>query len=408
MINEDILSTLDKCIKAHSNVERLINENNKQVLDLLEVLQDTAISVGEAIEQDYGVRQAAVFRLEEYCELLYQIHFRIEQGDYDPDEIKELIREADKKVNKTILIMKRVMKIDVSGQLRTYYDRPRYADEVGIFSEKALKYKTAIVMQGPIKKEDDFTLETIRLYKRLYPDCILVLSTWRNEEAYLAQFYDEQITICLSEPPMHSGALNCSYQAVNSYAGIAKAAKMGCERICKTRTDQRFYLPDLFTYLEDMLDTFPLRIQTIQKERLISISYTTLSNRPYHVCDMFLYGEAADVLRYFPGKVDDRDWEPIHWTSNIEYSKLRAGEVWFTANYIESLGYDLKWTVEDSDYYLRELFLILDTTLIDLYWAKYSDNEHSERIYNDDTYQNQRIVTFFNWLNSYRENPPSG
>lgn len=92
MINEDILSTLDKCIKAHSNVERLINENSKQVLDLLEVLQDTAISVGEAIEQDYGVRQAAVFRLEEYCELLYQIHFRIEQGDYDPDEIKELIR----------------------------------------------------------------------------------------------------------------------------------------------------------------------------------------------------------------------------------------------------------------------------------------------------------------------------
>ena len=116
---------------------------------------------------------------------------------------------------------------------------------------------------------------------------------------------------------------------------------------------------------------------------------------------MFLYGDAADVIRYFPDKVDDRDWKPIQWTGNIEYSQLRAGEVWFTANYIESLGNELKWTIEDSDFYLRELFLIVDTALIDLYWAKYTDSEYGERKYNDDNFQNQRVVTFFEWLNSY-------
>ncbi len=240
------------------------------------------------------------------------------------------------------------------------------------------------------------------MYKRLYPECILILSTWNSEREYLAPFNDLGIIVCTSDTPKHSGALNCSYQAVSSYAGIAKAFEIGCERICKTRTDQRFYLPDLFAYLEDILDAFPLRIQTLQKERLIAISYTTLSSRLYHVCDMFLYGNANDVLRYFPGKVDDRDWEPIQWINNIEYSKLRAGEVWFTSNYIESLGYELKWTLEDSAYYMRELFLILDTAMIDLYWAKYTDSEYGERLYNDNSFENQRVMNFFAWLSDYQ------
>lgn len=401
MINESILSTLESCMKAHDRIVLGYNQNSN-VLGILEILQDTAISVGEAIEKDYGIRQAAVMRLEEYCELLYQMHEEIIGGKCDANKLNLLLEEANKKIEKTILVMKRVMGIDKSGQFRTYYDRPKYADEIGIFSEKKLKYKTAIVIQGPLKKEDDFTLETIRLYKRLYPECILILSTWKNEDEYLEQFCDDGILICLSELPTHSGALNCNYQAVSTHAGVVKALELGCERICKTRTDQRFYLPDLFSYLEDVTETFPLRINTIQRERLISISYTTFSNRPYHVCDMFLYGDAIDMARYFPEKADGRDWEHVEWTDNIEYSKLRAGEVWFTANYIEALGYKLKWTLEDSEYYLRELFLIIDTSLIDLYWAKYTDSEYSERKYNDDNFQNQRVVNFLGWLNSYR------
>ena len=400
--NKEIIETLISCKDALEKVSMCERYGKNNTLELLEILQGTAISVGEAIEQDYGTRQAAVWRLEEYCELLYQIHVKLEKDNIYSKEVDSLIIEANRKIDKAVLIMKRVMGIDVSGQLHTYHDRPKYADEVGIFSDKKLKYKTAIVLQGPLKKDDDFTLETIRLYKRLYPECALVLSTWLDEEDYLKPFYEEQIIVCTSKKPIHSGALNCSYQAVSSYAGIARAKEMGYERICKTRTDQRFYLPDLFSYLEDMIDLFPLRIQTTQKERLIAISYSTISNRPYHVCDMFLYGEASDVIRYFSDKVDDRDWEPVKWKNNIEYSKQRAGEVWFTANYLESLGAELKWTLDDSDYYIRELFLILDSSLLDLYWSKYSDDEYNDRTYNDVSFQCLRGVTFFEWLHDYR------
>ena len=52
-----------------------------------------------------------------------------------------MIAEADRKIDKAIVLMNRVMGVDISGQLRTYYDRPKYADEVGIFSEKNLSLK---------------------------------------------------------------------------------------------------------------------------------------------------------------------------------------------------------------------------------------------------------------------------
>ncbi|MCR5418296.1 MAG: hypothetical protein K6E84_05210 [Lachnospiraceae bacterium] len=403
-MNNGIIGALSQCHDVHRKLIELIQKNQTEAAkEVIRVLQDTAIGVGEAIEHDYGKKQAAVSRLEEYCEILYRVYEGLENKSGTVVRAIDMVSEADAKIWKAEVISKRIMGVDVSGQFRTYYDRPKYADEVGILSEGKLKYKTAIVLQGPLKKEEDFTLETVRLYKKLYPDCLIVLSTWDSEKDYLQPFYDEGIIICVNEPPIHSGALNCSFQAKSAHEGIERAKAYGCERICKTRTDQRFYRPELFSYLEDVIDQFPMRIDSIQKNRLIAISYTTFSNRLYHICDMFLYGDSEDVARYFSGRMDERDWELIKWTDNIQYSKLRAGEVWFTADYIESLGYELKWTYEDSAYYLREFFVIIDTDLIDLYWAKYSDNEHPERKYNDDNFQNQRIVTFFDWLHEYRK-----
>ena len=40
---------------------------------------------------------------------------------------------------------------------------------------------TAIMLQGPIVKENDFTYETIKLYQNNFPNAKIILSTWRNE-----------------------------------------------------------------------------------------------------------------------------------------------------------------------------------------------------------------------------------
>ena len=38
----------------------------------------------------------------------------------------------------------------------------------------------AIVMQGPLILENHFTLNTVKLYKRYYPECMVIVSTWKD------------------------------------------------------------------------------------------------------------------------------------------------------------------------------------------------------------------------------------
>lgn len=40
------------------------------------------------------------------------------------------------------------------------------------------KGELAIVLQGIVAIQDDCTLETVRLYKKIFPSAIIILSTW--------------------------------------------------------------------------------------------------------------------------------------------------------------------------------------------------------------------------------------
>ena len=44
------------------------------------------------------------------------------------------------------------------------------------------KNNFAIVMQGPIRKEENFTFNTVCYYKNIYPDAVIIVSTWDDEE----------------------------------------------------------------------------------------------------------------------------------------------------------------------------------------------------------------------------------
>lgn len=50
----------------------------------------------------------------------------------------------------------------------------------------SLKYMVdnlAIVMQGPIRKEDNFTYNTVKYYRDIYPNAKVIVSTWIDEDA---------------------------------------------------------------------------------------------------------------------------------------------------------------------------------------------------------------------------------
>ena len=40
---------------------------------------------------------------------------------------------------------------------------------------------TAIIIQGPVKNYENFVIETIKIYSKIFPEALLVLSTWEDE-----------------------------------------------------------------------------------------------------------------------------------------------------------------------------------------------------------------------------------
>ena len=66
------------------------------------------------------------------------------------------------------------------------YSRPKYASQVvSVERETDIRRKTAIIMQGPLVRKDDFTVETVKIYGKLYPGAIVIVSTWNSESQEL-------------------------------------------------------------------------------------------------------------------------------------------------------------------------------------------------------------------------------
>ncbi len=287
----------------------------------------------------------------------------------------------------------------------TYHYRPKCADEVEKFVPESVT-NVCIVIQGPLKKEDDFSFETIKLYKKYYPNTPIVVSTWDTESVedldYLKQLCGVD-NVCVSH---FEKSCSINYQRTTSLAGIKRAMELGCEYILKTRTDQRIYASRILSLLIKMWKDFPIRIVSKAKGRIVVNGVGTLSDRFYDLSDMFVFGHKDDVLRYFSCPKDNRDIPNLmkqikyenHLQYNAEYSKLRDGEIWFATHYLESLGYNLKWTFDDSDYYRNELYIIIDDSMLDLYWPKYTQKEYRRTNYY--TQEDFHQVSFLEWYNA--------
>lgn len=238
-------------------------------------------------------------------------------------------------------------------------------------------------MQGAIKYEYDFTLETVKLYKKLYPKTVLIVSTWEEEsEKYLKKIENVGVIIIKNSKPDKSGHGSINYQLKSTKIAIDIALSRDCEYILKTRTDQRLYGESNISYLLQLLNDYPINISVSANARIIICSNGCFSGRLYNISDMILFGMAEDILAYFSCPYDCRNnLTIVQGDDLLEYSKKRPGEIYFSTNYIEYLGFDLKWTEEDSMYFIKELFLIVDNEALDWYWPKYTDSEYRWRDY---------------------------
>ena len=290
----------------------------------------------------------------------------------------------------------------------TFHFRPKAAIDLKSKSLVTIKEKDlAIVMQGPLHLENDYTLETLKAYGQLFPGATVILSTWKNLDARTKSEIGKlkYVLVLENDPPKKGGPFNINFQIVSTAAGMLKAQEMGFRYCIKTRTDQRLYHYDLFPFLEGLLTTFPLKENIIQKQRLITCSWGTCKFRIYGISDFFMFGTTLDMVSYWTTPLYEEGIKIfLSHTQQLAPPIINGtpviSEMYLGASYLKRFNPNLDWNLESYWNYLRDYFCVVDASMLDLTWDKYL--KLKEFRYTREYDQSQhRAFEFSDWLNLY-------
>ena len=227
--------------------------------------------------------------------------------------------------------------------------------------------ETAIIIQGPIVYDDDFTLHTIQLYQINYPGISLILSTWKNEESNpnFSKFKEiKDLDIVLSDPPMNGGILNVNYQRYSTYAGIKRASNRGIPYVMKTRTDFRLYEEGAISHVWNLTKKFPISGEERQRLSILN----PVLDVPYYIPDFVLFGSTKDMLNFW--NIDELYPEIISSEENaINPEGLLFGR------YFKRIGCYVDDPVNNLEDYAQMLgkeCIVVDPATYKYIWKKYS------------------------------------
>lgn len=276
----------------------------------------------------------------------------------------------------------------------------------------------AIVMQGPLCKKDNMTVNSIKFYKKTYPLAKIIVSTWNDElKEDINQIAELGAIVVQSEKPSNSGIMNVNYQLTSSLAGVKKAKEIGCDFAVKTRTDQRICKPFIFDTMISAIKMFPGGKE--QKARMVTLGIGNGGMfMPYFTCDFLYLGYTDDLLRLFSITADERKDDKTLRDSNLTLTRRqlseqeKAPEIYILKHYCKDC---LKLSGEDS---VKEHWNVTKNYLIcygmkdvDLMWTKYDYhynlNTYSSAYYDcKDSSKHLRTMCFdfFNWFNLYAGN----
>lgn len=146
----------------------------------------------------------------------------------------------------------------------------------------------AIILQGPVAEKDNFTLNSVRMYRKYYDGVRIIVSTWKDVDAdTVAGIKEEGAEVILNEYPGVNPAGNLNYQLTTSLAGVRRAREMGVKYALKTRTDQRYYNPCALSMLQGIY----------QEGKVIFLGgiFNSFYGRPFYLSDFFAYGSIEEL-----------------------------------------------------------------------------------------------------------------
>ncbi|MDO8591178.1 MAG: WavE lipopolysaccharide synthesis family protein [bacterium] len=286
------------------------------------------------------------------------------------------------------------------GAYITFHERPVRPSLLRNFHEQPEKKlpPTAIVIQGPILKTNDFTLESVKLYRKNFSQSLIIVSTWKDEDPeYLEKIKKEGATIVLCDKPSYPGPKNLNMQLVTAGNGMKKAKELGAQYALKTRTDQRMYGRHIMEFLVNMIELFPPAPDSKQKKRLIGVGGGALKYNIYHFSDVFNFGQIDDMVTY---------WNPkLITTGDSEFKKegyayRLISESYLITEFLKVNGVETTMTNEDWWRSAGRYCVLVDTPSLDLYWPKYIKYREYRLI---SYIYPVKEVSFAEWINFYKK-----
>lgn len=300
--------------------------------------------------------------------------------------INKLIYEKTRMIDFFLNLLEKIL-----GKYITIHTRPIYGRDFYSSSDQNIHTPLCgIVIQGPLNKKNDFTLETIKIYKKIFPGHKIILSTWDTEDKnYLKKFANLNIELLLNPTPKNGGFKNINFQLISTLNGIKLAKKLNAEYVIKTRTDQRIHRTDLLPFLHNLLKLFPPKNNFDQNQRIIINGYGSRTSRLYHATDMFMFGHIDDIYKYW-------DHEPME---KIDDPENFCPEKFLLSQFMKNIGRDLKWTKEDTIEIFKDHLIFVDPIMLDWYWHKYGRYTEHKNISYKTTGHEKKYMSFVDWLN---------
>lgn len=305
-----------------------------------------------------------------------------------------------------------------SNNLCQYRLTPKYSEA---FSKSEVRTNTdgkelAIVIQGPIDNEFDFTIETVKIYKKLFPNSYIIISSWKdmpsekeNELKSLGCY------VLLSDYPKPMGYFHLNYQVLSTMVGLKKAKELGAKYCIKNRSDLRINKYQSFEYLKSLLEVFPLKGNEIPlKGRIISLSgWRGQMFYPFWIQDYMYFGYTDDLINLFEIPMDDRDIPNSSCFTNgenriktgKEFTQTLSPEMYITYHFTKKYIHIDDLSVRQSWDIVQKYFIIMNFEDLNIIWKKHGRFSLNEILMESDgktMYTDPyRIFTFSDFVNLY-------
>ena len=136
----------------------------------------------------------------------------------------------------------------------TFHLRPKHSKNFELESTCNIVEKIAIIIQGPIGDKFEFLKNTISIYKKIFKNSIIIISTWQSENIELINsLKGENIFVIFNNEPEKAQS-NVNHQIYSTNKALNLANEYGAKFSLKTRSDVRINKNNLESFFVSLID----------------------------------------------------------------------------------------------------------------------------------------------------------